>query len=407
MNTPYTIPDNRSLNPALLLKLEEITAALESHWTDIESIGLLDGRSGIALYFFYYSLFTHNHRYADLGHQVIASVMDTVDNSQVPHSFCSGLAGFGWALAHLSNRGFIDDDPAELFEDLDDFLANAMTSFFNRFYWDYLHGALGCGLYFLERLKNKASSSSIHLSPVIDFLEKQGEPSSNNHICWSSMINNKTMALGYNLSLSHGMASIVAILSRILETQPNQEKVAALLTGAVEYILAQAQEPGQHGSHFPAWVCEAEPARFSRLAWCYGDLGTGIALLRAAGVMKNQRWGTRALEVLEHTSTRRDPYKEQVSDGGLCHGAAGLSHCYRHIYTQTGQKRFAESADYWLNYTLDRSCHPDGPAGYKALQEKGFINEYGILNGISGIGLALLTALSDIKPTWDAFLLLT
>lgn len=51
----------------------------------------------------------------------------------------------------------------------------------------------------------------------------------------------------------------------------------------------------------------------------------------------------------------------------------------------------------------------DGLAGYKTWQgaERGFRNEYGLLEGIAGIRLVLLAYLSDEEPTWDECLLLS
>jgi hypothetical protein len=52
----------------------------------------------------------------------------------------------------------------------------------------------------------------------------------------------------------------------------------------------------------------------------------------------------------------------------------------------------------------------DGLAGYKtwrAPEYGGWINEDGLVEGISGIGLALLTYYYEIEPTWDECLLLS
>lgn len=48
----------------------------------------------------------------------------------------------------------------------------------------------------------------------------------------------------------------------------------------------------------------------------------------------------------------------------------------------------------------------DGLAGYKALHTE-MENEYGILEGVAGIGLALLSYVTETEPTWDECLLLS
>ena len=50
----------------------------------------------------------------------------------------------------------------------------------------------------------------------------------------------------------------------------------------------------------------------------------------------------------------------------------------------------------------------DGLAGYKAWQgENGWMNQHGILEGIAGIGLVLLSHLSNEEPSWDRSFLLS
>ena len=68
-----------------------------------------------------------------------------------------------------------------------------------------------------------------------------------------------------------------------------------------------------------------------------------------------------------------------------------------------------DAAAYWINQTLCMARFEDGLAGYKTWQgdKRGFQNEYGLLEGIAGIGLALLSFLSDEDPTWDECLLLS
>lgn len=66
-------------------------------------------------------------------------------------------------------------------------------------------------------------------------------------------------------------------------------------------------------------------------------------------------------------------------------------------------------AAYWIGRTLSMAKFEDGLAGYKTWQgaERGFRNEYGLLEGIAGIRLVLLAYLSNEEPTWDECLLLS
>ena len=52
----------------------------------------------------------------------------------------------------------------------------------------------------------------------------------------------------------------------------------------------------------------------------------------------------------------------------------------------------------------------DGIAGFKFWKTKelgGWKNEFALLDGVTGVGLALISAISDIEPKWDECLLLS
>jgi hypothetical protein len=86
----------------------------------------------------------------------------------------------------------------------------------------------------------------------------------------------------------------------------------------------------------------------------------------------------------------------------------GVSHIYRKIFQATGEKLFLKASDYYLYATLHFSSWKDGAAGFKYRTDKGFKNNYGLLEGITGVGLALMAALdTDTVPAWDRCLLIS
>ena len=60
-----------------------------------------------------------------------------------------------------------------------------------------------------------------------------------------------------------------------------------------------------------------------------------------------------------------------------------------------------------LEVGLDMDSHKDGNAGYKQFRaSEGWTNEMGMLEGISGIGLVLLSKLADFDTQWETGLLI-
>jgi lantibiotic biosynthesis protein len=79
------------------------------------------------------------------------------------------------------------------------------------------------------------------------------------------------------------------------------------------------------------------------------------------------------------------------------------------MYWETKNSVFKETANYWIEQTLKMATFEDGLAGFKTWRgdTKEWINDYGFLEGIAGIGLALLSHISDEEPTWDRCLLMS
>jgi lantibiotic modifying enzyme len=274
--------------------------------------------------------------------------------------------------------------------------------------YDFLHGAVGNGTYFLNRLNKKESKD--YLKELIDHLDKISHKKGGDKIAWESVLDHEKGTKGYNLSLSHGISSIIAFLAKMLEKEIYIEKVSSLLNGAINYLLSHALDTEKYSSNFPSWISDDYPAGSSRLAWCYGDLGIGIALWQAARAAGNKEWEQKAFDVLLHTTNRRDLKENAVIDAGLCHGAAGIAHIYNRMYHYTGRNIFRESTLYWLDHTLKMAVYTDGCAGYKAWHTEkygGWVAESGLLEGVAGIGLMLVSIVSDIEPKWDRCLFLS
>jgi class I lanthipeptide synthase len=396
-------------------RISTIAKALEEHYSKTEDIGLLTGRTGIALFFYYYSKFVDDDKYSQLANNIIDGIFEDINNSEVLHTYCNGLAGTGWTLEHLVQLGFIENDTDELLSDMDEFLQQVMINDTQNGYFDYLHGGIGYGLYFLNRSGDTHMSQS-YLMQLVNELERLAQKDEMGGLKWLSLINSETRQMGFNLSLSHGISSIIAFLSKLnskIDIDPTvheqgKKKMLYLLNEAVEYLLNQTNDITISATYFPGWVCDQESSQYSRLAWCYGDLGTAIALWHASQSTKNKEWQKKSIDVLLHTAQRRDVIKESIRDAGMCHGASGLAHSFNRMHQYTGIGAFKEAAIYWFDHTLKMAHFDDGFAGYKAWHGKtGWHPLTGLLEGISGIGLALISSVSDIEPKWDESLLLS
>jgi lantibiotic modifying enzyme len=273
--------------------------------------------------------------------------------------------------------------------------------------YDFLHGSLGVANYFLD----VESPAAIKL--VKDFNKKLMEKGIRNEddtLSFLSTVNiSDTTVPVVNLSLSHGMASIIYYLQRCLKNKNiASEEIKTSLQQIISFYRKNQNDTAVESSYFPSWINNGAPNVKGRLAWCYGDLGVGLVFYRAADVLNDPELKAYGIQILKNTLTRLDPVKESIKEGGICHGGSGLVKMYRTIHRATGINDFNVAANHWLKVTLEQATHADGHAGYKTYTgERGYENDCGLLEGVGGIGIVFLEELMGRSLPWDKSLLLS
>lgn len=403
------------LKDTLELKLKEINSLLREKYLQEKNVGVLEGLSGIALFQFYYAKYSNNDTIADWGQDTLLKIIKTINQGYNIPTLSSGLAGAGWVIDHLNTQGFIETDSDELLNPLDEYLLSVMKENIDRGNYDFLHGAMGYAFHFIERYKatqNKKLKQNYitNIKCFIDGLLKTAEQDING-LKWLSKINSAgNRKDAYNLSLSHGMSSIISFISELVKYDVFKGECINLLQKSVNYVIShELSKDRKSTSLFPNWILENDISdQNSRLAWCYGDLGIGLACLKASKVLKNEDLKRKALFILEQTTFRKAKKDTLVIDAAICHGAFGNAQIYNFLYIETKNELYNDSARYWIQYGMKMSIHDDGYAGYK--QWGGNSEEWSpktsLLEGIAGIGLSIIDYLSEEPNTWDKCLLI-
>lgn len=383
-------------------KIEAIARVLEQEPLQDMAPGVLSGLPGTALFFSYFDRLQGTDRHRERIEALVVRSFDLVQARWYPASFCSGLSGLLWAAFHLSGRGAPALEPD--WEEVEDFLTGAMKEYAGKNDFDFLHGANGIFYLLLEH--HKAVPFGV-LEEHIERLHAFALPGREGALAWESVVDIRSPKKVYNLSLSHGMSSTIILLAEFLRQFPGHARATALLEGAVLFLLQSKNGAGQAASLFPNYVSHQPYARQSRLGWCYGDLGIGLALKKAAGALGRQDWDREADSIFLHAARRLDLQEGHVRDASLCHGSAGIAHIFNRMYQETGLAALQSTALYWYEQTLRLASFEDGPAGYKLYKGEGeWKNETNLLEGIAGIGLALMAAIDAQPPSWDRSLLI-
>lgn len=366
------------------------------------------GAAGAALLFAFLARSQPETAESNIGH-----VLDFLGRSvealgrrglQAPPLY-GGFTGVAWATELC--RAFIDDeeDPSS---EIDDALAQYLAQQPWRADYDVVLGLAGYALYALER------NNAPLLESVVDRLSETAVQTPQG-TTWFTAPNllvpwqrEKYPQGYYNLGLAHGVPGVIAVLGQACARGVAVEKAWPLLDGAVRWMLSHELQGNNGACRFPSNVEHHDDPSgpYTRVSWCYGDLGIALALLWAARSVGEPEWERKALDLARHTA-QRPIAQAGTMDAGLCHGAAGNAHLFNRLYQATRDPLFLDAARNWFAKTMTYRVPDKGVGNFQAWRRDEWQDVPGLLEGSIGIALALLAASSEVEPDWDRMLLVS
>lgn len=398
----------------ILMKMldEKINAIVNHFLYDLDKdkrhkpLSLLSGRSGTILLFIELFKKSGNDLFKLEIHQNLEIIYNQIDNSDnLISSYCDGLAGWGWLIEHLKSQGLLQNEYDSILEEVDDVLNTQIDDLANTKNFDLLHGLLGIGMYFFKR-KDLSLCEQILL-----LLEKSCNYE--NHevklVRYDPYVLRESV---FDLGLPHGMAGVLYYVNKCYEASIRIELCTKLMKGIVNFYFNNIQEPDIANSYFPGryaikdYVSKMNITSQSRLAWCYGDLIVFYLIYKTLGLLSLETEQRNVIDKLLNLCNRRQPNQTSVSDASFCHGSSGLAYIFKKLYKLTGLPEFNKAAHYWLEETFNYGNRA-GFGGYlfevmNTNNEIMLIPSSGILEGIGGIGLVLLSfQKKNFDDLWD------
>ena len=392
----------------------DVTAELDPARREDMGPSLASGSAGVAVFYSYM-----NEAEPEAGHDdtamacLDAAIQAVAEQELMPHYY-AGFPGVAWAVEHLRGRLFeMDEGDEDPNEEIDQAVRDRLSLSPWRADYDLIVGLVGLGVYALERLPRPAAAENI--GRVLDRLEEIAVhlPEGTTWFTPPELLWEGARVYApegyYNLGVAHGVPGVIAWLAEVVASGVEAERARALLGSAVPWLLAQRHD-GSAGFVFSSSVVAGKPPAGSRLAWCYGDPGVATALFLAGRLAGEPTWERDALEIAR-IAIRRTIEESGVNDPGLCHGSAGLGLLFNRLWQASGDEEMAEAARFWFRYTLDNRRPGEGIGGFQAWEPERLGDDFqwltrpGLLTGSAGIGLALLSATTDLEPAWDRFLL--
>lgn len=121
--------------------------------------GLLQGNTGLCIFFYLLSRQTNNPGYEKLADDLLDKAVANLTTS-VSADFANGLAGIGWGIEYLVQHGFAEGDTDEILEEVDNKVFKALNEE-NHISFELGNGLTGYLFYLISRLKDKPEPHSI------------------------------------------------------------------------------------------------------------------------------------------------------------------------------------------------------------------------------------------------------
>ena len=384
-------------------KLDEIVQCVIKHG-DMSETGLMDGRCGVILLMYYYAK-NVNPEMVGLADNYIHCLFEGLRNTTIPINYAEGIAGVVATIAHLKKQRLCPKIRIE--REISEFLLSETKKELEADNFDFFYGS--AGLLYSMLLHHECDGSLKELLKEAVMALSSSSITDNTYIT-------SNYASDFETGFPHGYASWVVILSKLIKHNVAIECCKMIVKRIVDVYIHWLDLIGtnENDSLFPTSIDLRTPkASHSRLGWCNGDYPCLYSLLYYARVVNDLSLQARLEPLVPKLLSRRKLINNGVLDAGICHGASGIvmiisGLCQTLPYGQSYENDLLFWSDILIGYS-----HNDTPetAGFlKMYYKKGDVivseKSFGLLEGLSGIGLTLIGLLYK-EQAWDELFLLS
>ena len=323
----------------------------------IDNLGLLNGKMGIAIFFFHLARETKNSIYEDYAGELIDEIYEEI-NLNTPLDFENGLAGIGWGIEYLVQNGFIDADTDEVLEEFDKRLMPFIYSFPSAI--GLCNGLVGLGAYLLKRIQNPNSNDDkiqtlinkqllIHLISEVDRRTQDLSSIIREPVSISNRENLSQESEACVFDLTWDYPALIGFLVEVFQLNLYNTKVNSILQRLIA-PLSQTVNLPKLQSHRLLLACALVKLRQS--------------VIRLDGQPNTENISNNFLNVETDNTTQHllsEISREIIAQellpncAFLKNGTTGVAWIYHHLFCLTANSEFKTEADYWLGKSIYNS----------------------------------------------------
>ena len=396
-----------------------------------DPVTLSHGYPGIIILFAELDKLFPNNGWDIASHNHLIEIQHYMKNHGINNfSLFGGIAGIAYSVLYASRNGtrynnFLNNTNKWLISQVNLMLnecqiQNTGTS---PSVYDNIQGLSGVGRYLLE-IKNDQGAIEALKGIISLFINMTKDISVYGEKVPGWYVSNENQFLekdksdfpkgNFNCGLAHGITGPLALMSLALKNGIEINGQREAMQFIVDWIKNWYTD-----DYWPDRLSFEEVTEgklyhtySKRKGWCYGNPGVTRALFLAGQALDNDDITNLVLreysivneEIAKHKSEQWELYSPS-----FCHGKAGFLQIYIRLYKDISDDNNS-SINYLLNFLLE-SYRPDTPFGFKDIEQK---NEFflekdkvGLLEGVSGILLVLLSLCVKEEPWWDGVFLIS
>lgn len=316
------------------------------------------------------------------------------------NTFWDGKAGLFSFYTFLKNKGILTSSDFQFLIANDTQLQEYSIAELKKGNSDFLYGAIGIAYYYLY---NYVEKNQAYLGQFFNELRSLLNKSSGMFEVYDfDSENTKTGEI--HISIPHGILGILKLCIECYRKGICRDVSSFLIQKISDYLYSHRVNSSSYT--FTNVIHNANALGSSRLAWCYGDLGAGIILYQCGCCLEDSRIKMFGIEILEKCTLIRNE-TAAIYDASICHGSSGAAYIFGKMFHYSKSQIFRNAQEYWINQTLNYASSSDGVGGYKSynITSDSYDDRTDILNGVSGIGLSLLSYLNN-DFSWDYAIML-
>lgn len=374
---------------------------------------LYSGQLGHVVLFAYAHHLTGEADYEAAMTSALATVLDQLRSSDTALRLLTRpglLPTLGQVLRVLRQDGLADIDlGADTLAHFDNLLFKQGRTYLRQHNIDFLYGATGV-LSYLGTRAEANSQAADYLHELLDELARTKVQDSRGIRFYNTHINQLNSRSDLDLGLAHGHCGLLLVLLGLWQKGVLPAQFEFLATGMLDFLLGLELPPEPalgYVSYFPTRYQEELPlddpqnrrTYNNRLGWCYGDLNVVQVLYLAHQMLGRPGLLALADKVGAAACERRTFPTVDIAHTHLCHGAASLALYYRTLFRARPLACYQAAQQFWQHQTLARLPTDLAQAATSP-------HAQGLLMGLPGILLGLLTDLLDEPVSWPQLLLL-